>query len=804
MKRQRPSTSTPDLSEKQNGSTPNERLKGQRVKRNWTQVYVATRIGANEGEISRWETGRTSPGLYFREKLCALFALTPEELGFVPVGPLRQEYQQEPSQPFWNVPSRRNPFFTGREAQLASLHALLRAGESAGTSVLAVSGLGGIGKTQLALEYAYRYRSAYAAVLWMQADTPARLLSELAALASFLQLPEAQVSENEIRVQAVKQWLHAHTGWLLLLDNVSDLVTAGASLPSEAGHVLITTRAQASGSLARHIMLEKMTPEEGTRFLLRRAKLPGSDEPLEQIGPTQLEHARAIVQVLDGLPLALDQAGAYCEETGCGLPNYLARYQTRKADLLKRRGSLVLDHPASVSTTFSLAYEQIEHLNKGAAELLKFCAFLDPEALPEELLTGAASEAGPVLAPVAGDPLAFDEAIMILRIYSLLHRHPETRTLSTHRLVQEVLRESMDAQERRQWAERAVRAVHRVFPREATLQTWPRCQFYLPSLQICSSLIEQEHFHFPEAMQLLTRAGASLRDRACYDGAERALQQALYLHEHSPEADSHQDVFATLHHLGLLYFEQGRWSEAELCWQRAYRLLQPHQAADLRDQVEILQHLGTLYLEQKRIQEAEPLCQRALTLWQQQETEHPLLIHGLINLGYCYIQQRRYSEAEPPLQRALTLLAQQEPEHLYIFHCLSHLGRIHLSQGDYDQAEAFLQRGVALWEQLDFPHPCTALVLSSLGRLRLEQERYNEAEVFLRRALHFWEQVHFHFPLISESLSDLAHLCLQQGNDVEAQELLQRALSIQERWLGREHPDTRLIAERYTDLVKKV
>ncbi|MBV9230722.1 MAG: tetratricopeptide repeat protein [Chloroflexi bacterium] len=798
----RKSTHTPQVSA-QAKRVPNERLKAQRIKKNWTQVYVATQIGANDTEVSRWETGSAVPGLYFREKLCALFGTTSEELGFASSPPEAAQERCDICPPLWHVPYRRNRFFTGREERLAHLHAQLQAEQGAEVSIKVVSGLGGIGKTQLALEYVYRYRHSYTAVLWIQADTAERVQAELAALASLLHLPEQRAMDQEQAVRAVKHWFEEHTNWLLILDNVEDIMGVSAMIPAGAGHVLLTTRAQANGTLARHIDLEQMTLEEGTLFLLRRAKILGGHDPLDQVDETLQEQARAIACELDGLPLALDQAGAYIEETGCGLSDYLDRYHLRRTDLLKRRGRLSADHPASVSKTFALSYEQVERTNEAAAELLQFCAFLDPDGIPEELIAEGSAFLGPLLRPVAADRLACDEALAVLRSYSLVQRHAGMRTLTMHRLVQVVLKDRVDEDTRRQWAERALRAVHHVFPGESSIETWPFCQRYLPHAQCCIQFIEKEHLYFPEAVQLLARAGTYLKDRARYSEAEHLLQDARQLQKRLPQP-AYESLAETLHRLGQLYFEQGRYSQTEACWQEALALQEEHLETHSHERARALNHLGTLYLEQGRTREAEPLLQQALFLYKQVEPGHSVGIHSLISQGWGYMQQGRYQDAEALLQHALALLEQGGPQDLFMIHNVHCLGRLYTLQGYYQKAEECFQRGLALWEQLAFPHPCTARIFNGLASLRIRQGKHSEAEAYYRRAITFWEQLSFQYPLVSDSLYGLALLLIERGNDAEAEPLLQRALHIREHWLGKAHPETLATAASYRALLVRM
>ena len=175
-------------------------------------------------------------------------------------------------------------------------------------------------------------------------------------------------------------------------------------LPAQGvGDVLMTTRLQALGSLAHGIEVEKMRQAEGATFLLRRTQALAPDASSQQAEQERL--AAAIVEELDGLPLALDQAGAYIEETRCGFASYRQLYSMRRKELLQRRGRFPVDHPESVAATWSLSFQQVEQESPAAADLLRLLAFLHPEAIPEEILSAGAAELGPTLSAVAGDAL---------------------------------------------------------------------------------------------------------------------------------------------------------------------------------------------------------------------------------------------------------------------------------------------------------------------------------------------------------------------------------------------------------------
>src|SRR5260370_6733234 len=354
----------------------------------------------------------------------------------------------------WNVPFRRNPFFTGREPVFTLIHDLLDAGKTTALSQPpAISGLGGIGKTQTAVEYAYRYRNSYQCLLWVQANDHETLLTNYVALAKLLNLPERDAQEQQVVVHALKQWFETHTGWLLIFDNADDLAMVRDYIPEGTkGHTLLTTRAQAMGGLARKIELDTMEPEEGAEFLLRRASIIPEDATLESVSTNDRAAALAIVDAMGGLPLALDQAEAYIEETNESLSNYLPIYQRQRAELLNRRGGLVPWHPDSVAPTWSLAFKRVERANPAAIELMRFCAFLAPDAIPEELIMEGAHYLGSVLQPVAADRSRLNTAIAELLKYSLVRRNATTRILTIHRLVQAGTKDKMDQETQPQWA----------------------------------------------------------------------------------------------------------------------------------------------------------------------------------------------------------------------------------------------------------------------------------------------------------------------------------------------------------------
>jgi tetratricopeptide (TPR) repeat protein/transcriptional regulator with XRE-family HTH domain len=744
----------------------NLRLHDAREERGWSQPELAEKIGTTFVNISRWENGLTFPSTYFRKQLCEVFGKTLAELGLIP--PSQAESDQvlpSPVSRIENVPITRNPFFTGRAQLLALLHERLSTARTAMlTQPQALYGLGGIGKTQTAAEYTFRYGDEYAHVFWVRAVTRETLVADLVMLAELLALPEKGEQDQQKIVAVVKRWLAAHEDWLLILDNADDLLLAREFLPTNhKGYILYTTRAQAAGAIAASVEVEKLNVQEGSLLLLRWTKRLDIDTSLDDAQTEDRAAAERIVMEMDGLPLALVQAGAYIEETGCSLSDYLSLYAAHRKDLLGRRGRLFLDYPETVATTWSLSFQQVEQESPVAADVLRLCAFLAADVIPEYLLIRGAAESGGVLGATVADAFKLNDALEVLRRYSLVRRDSNTHMLSIHRLVQIVQKESMDQETQRAWAERTVRVVNAAFP-EATYGTGARYQYYLPHAQECATLITQYHLHFPEAARLLYEAGMFLYVHGFYPQSQALHQQALAIREQVLGSD-HQATAESLNILGMLARIYDNYEQAERYHRQALASREKIFGSDHPVTAESLNNLGVLYRRQGKYDQAEPLLQQALRMREKTlGLEHSDTLNSFVNLATLYSKQRKYEQAEPLLQQALaTSTRVLEPEHPLIAQNLNLLARLYYEQGNNEQAEA-------LWMQ------SLAIIEKSLGP---------------------------EHSVTAERLNDLAELYVDQGRYTQAQSFCQKALTICEKTFGPEHPDTVAVRKHLTKILNK-
>lgn len=821
-------------------------LKTFRTRRHLTQQRLAAALGVHRHTIGRWEQGDVLP---------ASKTLVLELARHLRLDELETRQLLEASltarSPHWLIPFPRNPFFTGREAMLETLHTHLSTHQViALTQSYALHGLGGVGKTQIALEYAYRYALEYSAVLWIGAETSESILSSLLRIAEVLDLPGRDNQDQPRVIAAVQRWLTTHSQWLLIWDNVDDLALFERFLPSvRSGVILMTTRRQALGTLAQGLDLSPMEQEEGILFLLRRAKVVEAEAGSEHIRQlatqrsSQYAVAAELVMVMGRLPLALDQAGAYIEETGCSVSGYLQRYQQQRKQLLERRGAaeeMRGEHPHSVSMTFSLAYEQVKQQNPLAAELLCFCAFLCPDAIPEEMVMASIPYLGKISQPVAIDRSQLDQALAVLYTFSLIHRHAETHTLSIHRLVQAVVKGHLETATVQRWIERTLQAVNAVFPRPE-VGTWLQCEQYIPHAQMCLQALEQSGISLPEAAQLCQKAGDYVLKRGRYTEVEPFLLHALGIQEQQCEPDplrlattleslsefywrlnkeeqalammqralalceqqvgpNHPKTADCYNNLAVLYWNQGRYQQAKRLWEQALAI---HEACFGEDHPETAQNLNNLafvFRDQGDYQQAEELYQRVLAirerLW---GFEHPDTALALITLGSTYQDQGKYEQAESLLRRALTLLEQYD--HPNVADSLGALGVLYQQQNKYELAEPLLRRALALHERIrGAEHTATAKGLMHLGVLYQQQSKYELAEPLLRRALSLYEPHQGAYAdMAARCLMQLGVLSRKQGKDEEAEANLLRALALFEQEAGLDHPRT---AESLTELAR--
>src|SRR4051812_46368203 len=383
--------------------------------------------------LALYRCGRQADALAAGQQLRAILA---EELGLDPGNQLRRLetaiLAQDPalSPPpaarparVWNAPAR-NLHFTGRAGMLEQLHQRLGSGEAT-LVVQALHGLGGVGKTQLTLEYTHRFAADYDLVWWIDAQQPVLIGDQLAGLAARLGLPAGLTVADT--VERLLAELRDRGRWLLIFDNAERLDDIAGYRPGGAGHVLITSRNPGWGALGGRLEVDVLGRAETIALL--QARIPALDDEL----------ADALAAELGDLPLAAAQAAGYLEQTALPPADYLRRFRTRRADLLAR--GEVLGYAGRIDTTWTLSLDRLRDQDPAAVQLLQLAAFLAPEPIPLSLVGGHPELLDEPLRGTAADPDALADTVGALVGYSLARRSPDGFQL--HRLVQAVIRHQL-------------------------------------------------------------------------------------------------------------------------------------------------------------------------------------------------------------------------------------------------------------------------------------------------------------------------------------------------------------------------
>ncbi len=324
----------------------------------------------------------------------------------------------------WNIPAR-NPGFTGRDEMLAAVRDRLLAGDRA--VVQALQGMGGVGKTQLAIEYAHRFAEAYDVAWWVNSEQAGLIGDQFAALGAALGCVQAGAGTEAVRA-AVLADLHQRQRWLLVFDNAENPADVRPWLPGGSGHVLITSRERVWTEIGTPVEVDVLARAESAAIL--RDRVTGLDAA----------DADRLAAQLGDLPLAAAQAAGFIAETGMPTAEYLDSLRTQAGKLLDQAapGS---SYPWSLAAATRLAADRLDGKDSAAAQLASVCAFLAPEPVPEDLFTSAPRELPGELAARAADPLAWRQTLAYLARQSLAR--VDQRGLVMHRLTQAILRDRL-------------------------------------------------------------------------------------------------------------------------------------------------------------------------------------------------------------------------------------------------------------------------------------------------------------------------------------------------------------------------
>jgi tetratricopeptide (TPR) repeat protein len=638
--------------------------------------------------------------------------------------------------------------FVGRQVELERVDLILRGDVSlpgtqgvGPTSTRArcavVHGMGGIGKTSLAVEYVFRYRDGYWGVWWCAEATRIGVLTSLAALGEALDLAPARTDNIEKAAKETLRFLSQRPGiFLLVYDNVPDPSEIDGLLPDGGASVLITSRFSDWGELADEVPLLVLREAEGVALLEHRA------------GRQDSAGAAILVEALGYLPLALEHAAAFCKRTQTSFADYAS-----KAEALIAKVPRGESHPRSIAATFELAIAEAIKQSPAARPLLSYLALCSPERIPMALVEGG----------VENEQLP--EALAALAEISLVKHDPfddGTAAVTVHRLVQMVARASTPHDDALAARRNLALMLSEIYPSDGATnpKSWPVCARLTPHF-LFSRLYVEKHLEevwgqiFGESIWPLTsaqlddRAGGYFQGRGAYSLAEPLYRAALDLFEkmHGPE---HPTTAVSLSKLAGVLRSQGDLAGARPLFERALAIQESALGPEHQDTAVTLNNIAHLLWTQGDLAGARPLFERALGIFER-AGDDPLTTLAIHNIASVLRDSGHLGEARPLFERSLSIRERLDgPESLAVAISLTGLASLSKLEGNFSQAQSLYERAFAInKKELGPDHPDTA-----------------------------------------SSARDLAEILQWQGKLAEARPLYERALAANEKSFGPEHPNT--------------
>ncbi|MEU1570608.1 FxSxx-COOH system tetratricopeptide repeat protein [Streptomyces collinus] len=690
---------------------------------------------------------------------------------------------QRPARPaVWGNMPPRNLVFTGRDELLIALERGLRSGP---TAVLphALHGMGGVGKSQLALEYVYRHAAEYDLVWWIPAERPTQIQQAFAELARRMHLPVT--SEAITAVPAVLEALRTgipYGKWLLVFDNAESPSAVQEYFPSAleggpTGSVIVTSRNPQWNTLAHPLEVDVFTRDESMQ-LLRRRNPDLTDE-----------EAGMLAEVLGDLPLAVEQASAWRAETGMPPAEYLRVFEEKRAELMAV--SQPAQYEETVATAWNVSLDHVETKNPGALQMLQLCSYFAPEPISRQFFSNAVAEPiAPELDLIFTDPIRLSRAIREISRYSLAKIDHRTNSIQMHRLVQAVLKARMSEEQRTRFQHGAhllLAANAPSNPRDP--QSWQRFGELYPHV-IVSDAMRSAHRNVRQMVQNVAEYLYWWGDHAA--ALDFALQAYTTWRELFGEDD--QQTLVLGRHLRFVMWRMGRYAEAA---ELGERLLSTLEAAGPELEEEYLRVKGQVAGDRRTrgdfrgaLEFDEDVYHRAVRAFGDDDPDTQL--HAF-NLAVCLRVNgdfRRALELDQDVWRHRVQMFGADSPVTLASEASVALDRQEL--GEYTQALGMCEEGVEKTRDVyGDSHPMTHRAIARLGVAQRKAGLHEEAAENTRTALSaLTERYGERAPDVLQTALNYSIDLRQNGKLQEAHRLAEHTRNLYAETLGADHPQT--------------
>lgn len=629
--------------------------------------------------------------------------------------------------------------------------------------VFVAHGLGGIGKTQLCIEFARRNQDKFNSVFWLDGSSGSALEQSFVDVAR--RLPSEEVSLDIVNaagqaesntkdtVRSVRGWLSlpSNKKWLLIIDNMDldyrakekdqDAYDYREYLPdADHGNVLLTSRLLGLQPPHHSLHLGRVRHGQARAILGKNA----GNERLASGSPKDVEN---LLDRLDGLPLALTQAGSFLYETGTPVKDYLEDYDMKWKELMEIEDELQIEKAQrSVLTTWKISYERVQKQNPQAAEFLKLWAFLDCGDVWYELIAmiknigldgqPSAKEELAWLLAISQSSTKFRVTLRALLKYSLAESREGTESYAMHSVLHKwcyLTCMQEDKVKTDLLCRIALHLVARMVHSSADRRSWKLQKRLLPhAVQVYNFYVERFDMRPRDPPIALAHIGDLFRDQHKLHEAEELYRRALTCSEETVGSE-HLSTFQIVNNIGVIYLERGKLDEAEIMFQRALSGLEKTDGPEQISKLHTFNSFGNLYKAQNKFSEAEVMYQRALAGFEKAYgLDHVSTLDTVNNIGKLYKIQGELIDKEKAIERALT-----SPSGLDEFLSINN------SQTKLSEAEKMIQRALIGFEKAyGLDHIDTLQTVNDLGDLYNVQSQPNDAERMYSRVITGFEEIH--------------------------------------------------------------
>jgi tetratricopeptide (TPR) repeat protein len=673
--------------------------------------------------------------------------------------------------PINNLPPR-NRYFTGRNQNLDKIPMVFK-----DNNFIQVTGLGGIGKTQLALEYAYRYGERYTSIIWfVSAVNETTIFSSFVALCKKVgvDLPN-DYSEPDVQKSA-KEWLEHSDGWLLILDDLELYETVMPYLPlKSSGHILITTRVT-NANLGAVVNIGELSEDEAVEFLKLNLATVETDAQLKELA-----------KKLGYFPLALEQAASYILETKVTIPEYFYQFDSAKIVLTDDKEKAFTQFDQVMLATLQTSFSKI---SESAKQLLYLCAYMAPHEIPHSLFIRNIDLLPEPLRSNLNDKSGRFTLSDELEAYALITG--QRQEFSVHPYYQWYLRQLQE--DRSEWVNICLRLFISDIPRE--FDDWESKERFVHIAEHAYFVAGHAHsikFKSNATSELYFCLGYGFDKIGQYDKSLDCYHKALMIHEKTL-GKKNPDTAKTYNNIANVYKKQGDYSKALEWLEKASSISEKVIGKENPSTAKTYNNIASVYKSQGDYASALEYYHKALAIFEKVlGREHPDTATTYNNIAGVYYIQGDYPKALELYQKNLAIdekiLGREHPDTATTH---NNIAFVYSNQGDYGKALEWYYKALEIREKvLGENHPDTATTYNNIAFIYSSQGNYLQALEWFYKSLEICEKVlGREHPDTAITYNNIALVYSDQGDYQKALEWFHKALAIDEKILGKEHPST--------------